>query len=131
MKRDAPRQTRLRLDTPVTYLKGVGPARAEALKRLGVVSAVDLLYHIPHRYEDALVLTAQLRRELADEGGLPRAVHSRHEDHGRWRRGEPELGIAVARTEGLGDPLLQCAEEFVLRLHEATRREALDVLDEP
>ena len=53
MKRDAPRQQRLRLDTPVTYLKGVGPARAEALKRLGVVLAGDLLYHIPHRYEDA------------------------------------------------------------------------------
>jgi ATP-dependent DNA helicase RecG len=53
VKRDAPRQQRLRLDTPVTYLKGVGPARAEALRRLGVVSAGDLLYHIPHRYEDA------------------------------------------------------------------------------
>jgi len=53
VKRDAPRQQRLRLDTPVTYLKGVGPARAEALRRLGVVTAGDLLYHIPHRYEDA------------------------------------------------------------------------------
>ena len=53
MRREAPRQQRLRLDTPVTYLKGVGPARAEALRRLGVVTAGDLLYHIPHRYEDA------------------------------------------------------------------------------
>ena len=53
MRRDAPRQQRLRLETPVTYLKGVGPARAEALRRLGVVTAGDLLYHIPHRYEDA------------------------------------------------------------------------------
>ncbi len=53
MKRDAPRQHRLRLDTPVTYLKGVGPARAEMLRRLGIVTAGDLLYHIPHRYEDA------------------------------------------------------------------------------
>jgi ATP-dependent DNA helicase RecG len=53
VKRDAPRQQRLRLDTPVTYLKGVGPARAAALRRLGVVTAGDLLYHIPHRYEDA------------------------------------------------------------------------------
>lgn len=44
---------RLFLDTPVTYLKGVGPARAEALRRLGVVTAGDLLFHIPHRYEDA------------------------------------------------------------------------------
>jgi ATP-dependent DNA helicase RecG len=41
------------LDTPVTYLKGVGPHRADLLRRLGVITAGDLLYHIPHRYEDA------------------------------------------------------------------------------
>jgi ATP-dependent DNA helicase RecG len=45
--------SRLRLDMPVTYLKGVGPMRAEALRRLGVLTAGDLLFHIPHRYEDA------------------------------------------------------------------------------
>ena len=44
---------RLFLDTPVTYLRGVGPARGEALRKLGIVTAGDLLYHIPHRYEDA------------------------------------------------------------------------------
>jgi len=38
---------------PATYLKGVGPARAVALRKLGVVTAGDLLFHIPHRYEDA------------------------------------------------------------------------------
>src|SRR5919206_583648 len=43
----------LHLDTPVTYLKGVGPHRAEALRRLHVLTAEDLLYHLPHRYEDA------------------------------------------------------------------------------
>src|ERR671939_642221 len=43
----------LHLDTPVTYLKGVGPHRAEALRRLHVLTAADLLYHLPHRYEDA------------------------------------------------------------------------------
>jgi ATP-dependent DNA helicase RecG len=41
------------LDMPVTYLKGVGPRRAEALRRLGIVTARDLLFHVPHRYEDA------------------------------------------------------------------------------
>jgi ATP-dependent DNA helicase RecG len=45
------------LDTPVTYLKGVGPRRAQALARLGVFTAGDLLYHIPHRYEDASTVT--------------------------------------------------------------------------
>jgi ATP-dependent DNA helicase RecG len=44
---------KLYLDMPVTYLKGVGPRRAESLRRLGIVTARDLLYHIPHRYEDA------------------------------------------------------------------------------
>ena len=47
-----PRQ-RLYLDTNVSYLKGVGPVRAEAFRRIGIVTAGDLLYHIPHRYEDA------------------------------------------------------------------------------
>ena len=41
------------LDTPITFLKGVGERRAEAFHRLGVLSARDLLFHIPHRYEDA------------------------------------------------------------------------------
>jgi ATP-dependent DNA helicase RecG len=44
---------RIALDTPVTYLRGVGPRRAEALGRLKIRTAGDLLYHIPHRYEDA------------------------------------------------------------------------------
>ncbi|MDQ6828103.1 MAG: ATP-dependent DNA helicase RecG [Gemmatimonadota bacterium] len=43
----------VRLDTPAMYLSGVGPKRAEALRRLHVVTAGDLLYHLPHRYEDA------------------------------------------------------------------------------
>ena len=47
------RQPRLLLDTPINFLKGVGPARAEAFRRMGVITAGDLLYHIPHRYEDA------------------------------------------------------------------------------
>ncbi|HEX7019923.1 MAG TPA: ATP-dependent DNA helicase RecG [Gemmatimonadaceae bacterium] len=49
----SPPKQRLFLDTPVTYLKGVGPVRAEALRRLGIVTAGDLLFHVPHRYEDA------------------------------------------------------------------------------
>jgi len=51
------RSQRLFLDTPVTYLKGVGPVRAEALRRLGIITAGDLLFHVPHRYEDASTVT--------------------------------------------------------------------------
>jgi ATP-dependent DNA helicase RecG len=77
VKRDAPRQTRLRLDTPVTYLKGVGPARAEALKRLGVLTAGDLLYHIPHRYEDASTITPIASLETGMQGTVVGRVISK------------------------------------------------------
>src|SRR5438552_17241658 len=40
------------LDAPAQYVKGVGPARAEQLARLGLHTVEDLLYHVPHRYED-------------------------------------------------------------------------------
>jgi ATP-dependent DNA helicase RecG len=44
---------RLAFDTDITYVKGVGPVRAEAFARLGIRKAGDLLWHVPHRYEDA------------------------------------------------------------------------------
>jgi ATP-dependent DNA helicase RecG len=40
------------LQAPVQYVKGVGPQRAEALARVGVRTAEDLLLHLPMRYED-------------------------------------------------------------------------------
>ncbi|MDQ2890303.1 MAG: ATP-dependent DNA helicase RecG [Gemmatimonadota bacterium] len=43
----------LRLDTPINFLKGIGPARAESLRKLGIITAGDLLWHVPRRYEDA------------------------------------------------------------------------------
>jgi ATP-dependent DNA helicase RecG len=44
-------------NTPVRFLKGIGERRAEALARLGVMTAGDLLYHIPRRYLDATLVT--------------------------------------------------------------------------
>ncbi len=41
------------LDRPVQFLKGVGPKRSEALKKLNIGTARDLLYHVPRRYDDA------------------------------------------------------------------------------
>ena len=41
------------LGRPVQFLKGVGPARSEALKKLRIGTARDLLYHVPRRYDDA------------------------------------------------------------------------------
>src|SRR5690606_552350 len=52
------------LDQPAQYLKGVGPKRAEALARLGIRTARDLLYHVPHRYEDASTVTRIIDAEV-------------------------------------------------------------------
>lgn len=40
------------LDVDVQYLKGVGPARAERLKKLDIFTVEDLLNHFPLKYED-------------------------------------------------------------------------------
>lgn len=40
------------LETPLQYLKGVGPRKAADLKRAGLVTVEDLLYRLPFRYED-------------------------------------------------------------------------------
>ncbi len=41
------------LETPITYLKGVGPHRAELLqKEFNIRTYADLLYHFPFRYVD-------------------------------------------------------------------------------
>ena len=40
------------LQTPLQYLKGVGPRRAADLQRVGLATIEDLLYRFPTRYED-------------------------------------------------------------------------------
>jgi ATP-dependent DNA helicase RecG len=40
------------LNTPVQFLSGIGPKRAEQLESFGIKTAGDLLYHLPFRYED-------------------------------------------------------------------------------
>ncbi len=57
----------LRLDTPVKFLKGIGERRAEQLGRLGIRTARDLLWHLPHRYVDASSVTPLVRAEVGHE----------------------------------------------------------------
>ena len=44
--------TTLTPDTPVRYLKGVGPKTAERFEKLGILTISDLLCHYPRRYLD-------------------------------------------------------------------------------
>ena len=40
------------LTTPLTYVKGIGPARAAMLEAKGLAVVEDLLAYVPFRYED-------------------------------------------------------------------------------
>jgi ATP-dependent DNA helicase RecG len=55
------------LATPVQYVKGVGPQRAELLQRLGLRTAADVLFHFPRDYQD---LTDQRQVHELEEGKL-------------------------------------------------------------
>jgi len=55
-----------RLKTPVQYLKGVGPQRAEKLARLQLFTALDLIFFFPRDYQDLrqLLPMEQLEEEV-------------------------------------------------------------------
>jgi ATP-dependent DNA helicase RecG len=57
----------LRLDSPVKFLKGVGERRSDLLHRLGIDTAHDLLWHLPHRYIDASTVAPIARVKVGDE----------------------------------------------------------------
>ena len=57
----------LHLDTPVKFLKGIGERRADALERLAIFTAQDLLWHLPFRYIDASTVTPLVRARVGDD----------------------------------------------------------------
>lgn len=44
----------LTLETPIQFVKGIGPAIAKSLAEKGISTVEDLLLHLPFRYEDRL-----------------------------------------------------------------------------
>ncbi len=55
------------LDAPVTTLPGISTAYTARLRRLGIETVGDLLYHFPHRYDDYSTLKAINRLEYGEE----------------------------------------------------------------
>ena len=47
----------MNLSTPIGQIQGIGPAYQKKLKKLGIRTVSDLLFHFPHRYEDFSNLT--------------------------------------------------------------------------
>ncbi len=51
-KAPAPQQGTLPITAPVQYCRGIGPKRAELLRKLGIGTVEDALSYLPWRYED-------------------------------------------------------------------------------
>jgi ATP-dependent DNA helicase RecG len=65
------------LDRPIQFLKGVGPKRAEAFRKLSLGTARDLLYHLPRRYDDASTIVPVARLEVGMDATALGRVRSR------------------------------------------------------
>jgi ATP-dependent DNA helicase RecG len=65
------------LDKPVQFLKGVGPKRSDALKKLSIGTARDLLYHVPRRYHDASAIQPVASLEVGSEATAVGTVRSK------------------------------------------------------
>src|SRR5215468_5603344 len=76
-----------RLSLSVQFAKEVGPRRAEQLRKFGIETVEDLLYHLPFRYEDR-----RRRRDIAsvqvgEEASIPgELVQISERTVGRGRR---------------------------------------------
>lgn len=64
------RKPSLRPDTPITYVKGVGPKRAEALETVSIRTFADLIYYFPRRYLDRSTITPIARLKIGSEATI-------------------------------------------------------------
>ena len=64
------------LDTPIQFIKGVGPKRAEVLHSLGISKIKDLLYYFPRKYVDRTSLSTIGSIQEGDEVNLVGRIKS-------------------------------------------------------
>jgi ATP-dependent DNA helicase RecG len=86
-------------ESPVQYLKTVGPVRARLLSRLGIATAGDLLSHYPRRYFDRSTVTPISRAAAGQEVTVQGQVLTAGER--RARRGGTIQTVSVADSSGV------------------------------
>lgn len=71
------------LTSPLTDLKGVGEKMAEKLKKLGLLTIEDLLFHLPSRYEDRTKLYSLNQISPGDHVSFIATIENCEVTHGR------------------------------------------------
>lgn len=78
--------TQLDLNSPVQFIPGVGPKRAEALETVGVFTVHDLLHYYPRRYLDRSTVSSIRNINKNDESTLVGTVEVCGERQARKRK---------------------------------------------
>lgn len=78
----------------LAFLPGVGQQRAELLKKLGIQSREQLLFHLPRRYEDRRRFIPLAQAQPGEDVTLRGKIHSVRSQ--RWRGGRKVLEVVVA-----------------------------------
>lgn len=96
----------IRLDSPLQFVKGVGPRRAQALAGMGMLQVRDLLFYFPRHYLDRsnVVPIARLRQD--ESATIIGTVKAHGILHGKRRRYEVILeddsgGISLVWFQGV------------------------------
>ncbi len=84
-------------DVSVTALKGVGASLAGTLAKLGIISVQDLLFHLPHRYQDRTRILPIVSLRVGDQGVIEGEVTDSKVVMGRRR----SLQITLRDGSGL------------------------------
>jgi len=59
-------KSRLNWDTPLQFIKGIGPYKSGLLKKIGLITVEDLLFYLPFRYEDRTTIKKIAQLTLND-----------------------------------------------------------------
>lgn len=102
--RTATNHTIVDLTTPLTYVKGVGPARAAMLEAKGLATVEDLLSYVPFRYEDRSNLKTVAQLAPGEMATVIADVLSAKASGFRRR----DLGMFEARLSDASRAVMQC-----------------------
>ena len=88
------------LETPVRYLKGIGPKRAKSLNKAGIYTIEDLLYYFPRRYEDRTNFTPVSKLQEGQIQTIKAEILAKVSRTSFRRRGFSIIEVAVGDETG-------------------------------
>lgn len=101
----------------VLWLQGVGPQVAQRLRSLGIERVIDLLLHLPARYEDRRKVTPIKALTLDTEALVRARIHASTVQQGRRQR-----TLKVSVEDSAGDVLILRFFHFKPTQHQAFAR---------